>query len=542
MQDAPEGSGESARRGIETPLAPGHDTAYGERSGRFAGRVLWATLALATALAAYHFVLAWLMRHAGLVLGVVSPGTKVYRLVPLYCEVDLPRRFNLGLPVAVAAVVGFWRWFRSVAWDVRRLRRGFVPAAMAWYVALACLVAMIDGGFSRLARPYKNLHETDYIGAVDRVESVRGFLAEYNAIQPTLPMHCRTHPPGGVLFLWAAGRCAGPGPMAAALATILAAALAVPAVYGLAREVGSRRMARLATALFILAPNVLLFTATSMEAVFMVPMIWTFYLLFRGGHERPIALGLAGGVAASLAALLTFSAAWLAIWAAALTALTAAIGPGRLARTLLAMASAAAASLAFYALLWTWSGYNMAAVLRTGIAQHAQIMEGGNQATLGQYLHLTVANPVAFFEGTGLVLAVLWGMRTWGDVVGGILLGRTPRNDGSSEAGCGVPPSSGTLRWTAHRDARGTLLNLSFLASLAVVVAAPLYTLEVERIWIFLVPLVAIAAARQLTARAARTAGPTAAGAEDTLKAIRTTFVLLAGQAVVMEAVLNTLW
>ena len=140
---------------------------------RTAKRLLCYTLALAGVLVAYHFVLAWLMRHAGLVLGVVAPGTEVYRPVPLYCEIDLPRRLNPGLLVAIAALVGFWRWFRLVAWDTRRLRRTFVPAAIAWYVALACLVATIDGGLSRLARPYENLHATDYIGAVDRVDPGR---------------------------------------------------------------------------------------------------------------------------------------------------------------------------------------------------------------------------------------------------------------------------------------------------------------------------------------------------------------------------------
>jgi len=482
-------------------------------SRRLAGQLARRTLALAGVLTAYHFVLAWLMRHAGLVLGVVRPGTKVYRPVPLYSEIELPGRVNLGLPAAIAVLVGFWRWFASVAWNPRRLRRGFVPVAMAWYVGLACLVAMIDGGPSRLWRPYKNLHATDYIGAVGRVESVRGFLADHNALQPTLPLHCRTHPPGGILFLWAVDRLVWPGAPAAALATILAAALAVPAVHGLAREVGSRRTARLATVLFILAPDVLLFTATSMEAVFMVPMVWTFYWLFRARRQRPVVLGAAGGLAASAAALMTFSVAWLAIWAVVLAALTAMVDRRRLRNTVVALTSAAAVSLAFYVLLWAWSGYNLLAVFATAIGQHAEIMEGGNQATVGQYLHLVVANPVAFFTGTGVVLAVLWAGRTWKDVRGSF------------------PRTLAGRQW----HPAGALLNLSFLGALVIVVFAPLYTLEVERIWIFLVPLVAIAATRELESEPVAhddTPGP----------AVRMTFLLLAGQAVLMEALLDTLW
>ena len=268
---------------------------------------------------------------------------------------------------------------------------------------------MIDGGPERLWRPYEDLHGTDYIGAVGRVESVRGFLADYTEIQPTLPMHCRTHPPGGILFLSTVHHYIWPGAAAAAVATILGAALAVPAVHGLAREVAGRRTARLATVCFILAPNVLLFTATSMEAVFMVPTIWTFYLLFRTRRRRPVVWGFLGGLAASVAAMMTFSAAWLAIWAGMLLLLTALVDRRRLVPTMLGLGSAAMASVLFYGTLYAWSGYSLLDVLDVALSQHGTIMEGGNQATWRQYLHLTVANPIAFFAGTGLVLAVLWG-------------------------------------------------------------------------------------------------------------------------------------
>src|SRR3990172_2805122 len=104
-------------------------TDYGRAvSRRVARRLVACTLALGGALAAYHFVLMWLMRHAGLVLGVVRPSEKVYRLVPLYCEMDPPHRLNPGLLAVVGLLVMFWRWLSRVAWDPRRLRRGFVPA------------------------------------------------------------------------------------------------------------------------------------------------------------------------------------------------------------------------------------------------------------------------------------------------------------------------------------------------------------------------------------------------------------------------------
>jgi hypothetical protein len=84
-------------------------------------------------------------------------------------------------------------------------------------------------------------------------------------------------------------------------------------------------------------------------------------------------------------------------------------------------------------------------------------------------------------------------------------------------------------------------------------VLLPLYTLEVERIWIFLVPLVAIAAARELRDTAgwldqSEAVAQCAADTSLTLvrqhpgAAIRMSFILLAAQTVLMEALFETSW
>ncbi len=468
---------------------------------RAARRLGWQSLVLFVLLVGYHFALRWLMLHQGLVLGAVGPGTKVYRAVPLYAYFS--PHLKTGLGIAVAVLVGFWCWLSTRAWNPQRLRRTIVPALALWYVALACAIAMIDGGPKRLWRPYELLADTDYIGAVAQVESARSFLGQYVLRLPEMPMHCQVHPPGGVLMLWWVDRYIYPGPAAAALATILVAALSLPAVYGLAREVLDERFARLAACLFFLAPNVLLYTATSMDAVFMVPMVWTLFLLWKARERRPWLLGSAGGLAAAVAGMMTFSAAFLGLWGVATLTVTALADRGKLRRTVLSLSAAAAScSLAYLALYW-WSGYLLLDNLAAAWGGHHQIMAGGNYATLRQYGHLVVGNLVAFFASTGIPLTVLF-------------LGQTRRDLRGREA-----PSS--ARW----------LNLSYLLALAALDAAPLYTLEVERIWLFMVPLVAISAARRLN------------GSEDADRpgpAVALTFFLLAVQVVVIEALLNTTW
>ena len=459
------------------------------------------SLALLALLAVYHLVLRSLMLHRGLVLGVVGPGHAVYRVVPLYAYVR--PHFKTGLLVAAGVLVGYWCWVRCRAWNLQARRRTFVPALVLWHVGLACAVAMIDGGPHRLWRPYVLLEGTEYIGAVPLVDSARGFLHDYVSRLPELPVHCQVHPPGGVLFLWWVDRYVWPGPAAGALATILAASLAVPAVYGLAREVLDERFARLASCLFLLAPNVLLFTATSMDAVFMVPMAWTYFFLWMARSRRPWLYGCLGGLTAAVSAMMTFSAAFLGLWGLAMLAVTALLDRRRLPTVLRALAGAAASSALVSTAVYCWSGYHLLENLGAAVGAHHGIMHGGNYATARQYAHLVVGNLVALFAGAGIPVAVLFFRQALRDVRG--------------------------------LDARssGKLLSLSFLVALGILAAAPLYTLEVERIWLFMVPLVVISATRPLGR-----SGP----ADRPAPEIGLTFCLLSVQVVAMEVLLNTIW
>lgn len=459
------------------------------------------SLALLALLAGYHFVLRWLMLSRGLVLGVVGPGSAVYRVVPLYAYVR--PHFKTGLLVAAGVLVGYGCWVRCRAWSLRARRPTFVAALVLWHVALACAVAMIDGGQERLWRPYVLLEGTDYLGAVPLVDSARAFLHDYVARLPELPMHCRVHPPGGVLFLWWVDRYVWPGPAAGALATILAGALAAPAVYGLAREALDERFARLASCLFLLAPSVLLFTATSMDGVFMVPMAWTYYFLWMARSRRPWLYGCLGGLTAAVSAMMTFSAAFLGLWGLAMLGVTALFDRRRLPTTVRALAAAAASSALFFTVVYLWSGYHLLENLGAAVRSHHAIMQGGNYATARQYTHLVAGNLVAFLAGAGIPVAVLFLRQALSDVRG--LGGRSS----------------------------GRLLGLSFLVALAILAAAPLYTLEVERIWLFMVPLVVISATRSLSRL-----GPTDRPGPE----IRLTFCLLSIQVVAMEALLNTIW
>ncbi len=462
-------------------------------------RLVLACLALLALFIGGHFLLRWIMLHTGLTLGAVRPGVKVYRIVPLY--VYWHPRFKTGLLIALAVLAAFLGWTRHGCPRPTRARY-VIAALMLWQLAIAAAVALIDGGPRKLWEPYDIHRRSDYIGAVERIASPRQFLRDYARLMPELPLHCRHHPPGGPLFLWCVAQLLAPGPKAAALATLLVASLTVPAVYLLAREALDELPARLATCLFLLAPNVVCYSATCMDAVFMAPLVWTLCLLWKARARWPFVYGAAAGVTGGLAALMTFSASFVALWSLVMLLMAAIADRPRLANTLRAVCAAAATAAVFYLLLYAWSGYNLLEVLHSAFEGQAGVMKGRGHNSPRQSAYFAVTNMVAFFFFAGLPLAVLWFRQ----------LARELRGATAS---------------------RGRWLTLSFALTLLLVDLAPLYTLETERIWIFLVPLLAIGAAAGIPRDEQRS---------PPFDLATTALLLLAGQTVVMEVLLDMVW
>jgi hypothetical protein len=451
------------------------------------------------AFVAYHLLLVWMMRNQGLVLGAFGPGKSVTRIVPVYMHWEF--HLKTGLMAALVVLGGFLVWFTRHGWAGVSTGR-LMAALVVFHLLLATSVALIDGGPQRLVRSYEQLSATDYSGAVPRVQSVTAFLTDYPRLMPGLPLHCQTHPPGGVLFLWLVAQVFGSGAAPAVLATIGMSSLAVPAVYLLARETLPEQPARLATGLFMLAPSIVLFSATCLDAVFMVPMIWAMFFLWKLRDGRAITLGALAGAAATLASLMTYSASFLAAWMILVVGLTAAFDRGRLQRTLLGLFVAAMTAIALYFCLWIATGYDPWATFTTALQGHGRIMAGGNHATARQHAHLAIANLAAFLFCAGIPLTVLGARRL---------------------AAFG--------RGATERDV-GWIFDVSFVAAVALVDVAPLYTLEVEHIWLFMVPGLAIAAARSL-------------GAVHLLRPPKLAVVALALQAaqtVLFEVCFNTVW
>lgn len=457
------------------------------------------SLALLALFIGLHYWLQHQMLHHGLKLGAVSP-----KLTPLYAY--WRPHFKTGLLIAVGVLFGAIIWFLRRGLSLEVPTRRWLILTMLSLVVLAPVVCTIDGkGLERIAEPYTRT-DLEFIGLVPLIDSPRTFLRSFVERLPELPMHAQTHGPGAGLLLWTIDRMIAPGPLPAALLTILLSALSLPAVYLWGKEFLPERSARLATMFCVMAPNFLMFTATAMDAIFAMPLIWSCCCFWKARAGRYVwQWGALCGLAAAVAALMTFSMAFLGLWGMVVFALTLLCDRTHIRSTCQALLSAACAFLVFYVALFGWSGYNILEMLWAAFGNHHAIMSGHNHHVPGQHWYLAVANLAVFAGCTGLPLVVLWIRES----VSGF------RN----------------LRSTGRNVSQATLLVWSFTVAIVVLAALPLYTMEVERIWIFLVPFVALAAASYL-------------GRSDaTLKAqARVVMFALAAQTLVTEALLTTYW
>ena len=309
----------------------------------------------------------------------------------------------------------------------------------------------------------------EYLPALAAVEpGVGRFLDRFAEVALTLPIHPSAHPPGVLVSMHWLGI---DGPGGAAALAILGGALTVPLAYVLARQLLGERRARLAALLVLLAPSTLLYGVTSFDALFATLGTLAAALLV----SRRRLLRAAGGPALAIASFFSFALLGVGAWAVVVAGRRRGVRPAvRLA------AWCAGALAACYALLYAATGFDPAGTVRAASEAYAV---GISEARPLAYWFL--GSPVAFLVAMGLPLA-------WY-----------------------------ALRALGQGDAAA-------LALAAVVVIAALLGFtkgETERIWLFMVPLAAVAAAAVMP-----------------LDRVRPVFGALAAQALAVELLLWTIW
>jgi hypothetical protein len=378
----------------------------------------------------------WLARHDGHELGLTFPPF-VGKWEP---EVTAWALVAAGL-------------FAAAIWAAPRLLSPtFPPAAFAGTVfGLTLALRLALGAASRGTQDWSHVFDpagfegaNEYLAALPALRYGPGFFVDrFAELVPALPVHAAGHPPGLLLVMHALA-IKTPGALAALC--IVGGALLAPLAYALARGLLDDGSARVAALLTASAPSVLLFGATSADALYAVLGLLAAWPLTSA--RLPVVL--AGAVLLAVASLFAWSLLGIGVWAAALA------WRRRGRREMLALVLLCGVALiAVHAAFAALTGFDPIGAIRAT----EQVYRRGI-ASERPYWFWLPGSPTAFLVMIGLPIAWL-----------------------------------GLRALAAGDDAAVAIFSVLVLAALAGFTKA-----EVERIWLSFAPFVCIAAASVLSA------------------------------------------
>jgi hypothetical protein len=361
------------------------------------------------------------------------------------------------LPITLSLWL-LWRWrLRLQAWPARRF------LASLWLIGtlFSVGVAGLREGASSIAEPFTR-SDLEYAGDMPLIQSIPQFLHDYAALNPKLSDHGKTHPPGYAVLLYIFHTAFRADLLVLALLVTALGDLFVFPVYYFWKEFVPEEALRSLFPAFIVTPSLVMFSATSMDIVSVVTF-WLALAVSYLGWKREAMLSFLGGILAGVALLMNFLfLAFGLVFAFFMTVLL----RGARAMERRAVLKRAALSLlgflGFFAALYTSTGYSIVANF---FAAHS--VHGGGVASRASspiiYLVFALINVVAFFLYLG--------------IPNGILLLRQG------------------FRPLLAREQLPALLGFGMVI---LFLLSGLFQGEVERIWLFLVPLFVPALCRAL--------------------------------------------
>ena len=407
-----------------------------------------------TALAFVGFVaLDQLVLHPG----VLTTFHGLEPLSPLYAFLMPEFRPAAALFVLLAVSCGL---FLPRLISPRISTRWFAVGLFILSLALPLTLFLVRDDFAQLGSQFLIYPGEEYFDDAARIIDLGQFVRHYTELAPQLSLHGRVHPPGFATFLYAVGHVFSKTPLAAGVAVLLVFAAGTVFAWRAFALVLDDRAARIAALSLLAAPSLLDFACTSMDAVFyaaaglvLLAALLSFSERGRWWH------GVLTGVALYLAMFCSFSAVPLALFIALYGALL--WWDRRSLGVPLQLCIAFVSFAAAYTVARYGAGFDLWESFRVAKSQHYQIMGSVlGRSVASAYLPTTFGNIAAFLIGTGLAIVPLF--------VRGARNALTPRVSRS--------------------------LFVATSATLAVVCAGGLYTMETERILIFAVPWLAVSA------------------------------------------------
>ena len=451
----------------------------------------------------YHISVVYIMRETGLNLGAVGYHA---HFVPLYAvpQVDL----SWWVLPALLICIGFLYLCHKYLLPKSMSPRTLISIAIICFIAINISVAQIDGyrelgseedpqRISALLEPYTRTG-LEYYGDVPRVDDIglRNFLRDFSKPElfDTLSGHTRTHPPGGVVFLWFVSKLFGYNLLSASLLSVLFTALTVIPFYKLGERLYGEKVALYALLLFLITPNFVMFTTTSMDGPFSVFPILSLYLFYEARERETnpdVALdsfrpySLLTGISLALGMFMTYSTVVVGVFLCVIALLE----HKRFVQYLKMLAFAATGFIGFYILLYTLTGFQPIESLIAAIKKDESGMGSGFES-IDRYFHLSIANLFAFLIGVGIPITTVW-LRQ---------LVSTFKEWKQNSMSIEIENNKPRIPWIFNLEKSDTFV-IGFLITLLYFTFSTWFTMEVERIWIFMVPFFVIPVAKYLSAR-----------------------------------------
>ena len=450
----------------------------------------------------YHILVVYIMRETGLDLGALNYSR---HFIPLYAvpQLDLSWWIFPALIVCIGFLYLCYKYLLPNNINSHQL----ILIAIVCFFAINISVAQIDGfreigteddpnRISALLEPYTRTG-LEYYGDVPRIDELglRVFLRDFSKPElfDTLSGLTRTHPPGGVVFLWFVSKIFGYNLVSASVASVLFTALTVIPIYKLAERLYDEKVALYALLLFLITPNFVMFTTTSMDGPFSVFPILSLYLFYEARERETspdVALdtfrpySLLTGISLALGMFMTYSTVVVGVFLCVIALLE----RKRFVQYLKVLAFAATGFIGFYLLLFVLTGFQPIESLWAAIKKDEAGMGSGFES-IDRYFHLSFANLFAFLIGVGIPITTVWLRQL-------ILTGLEWKQNSISKKK-DIPQR---IPWIFNFEKSDTFV-IGFLITLLYFTFSTWFTMEVERIWIFMVPFFVIPVAKYLTAR-----------------------------------------
>lgn len=165
------------------------------------------------------------------------------------------------------------------------------------------------GGFLKLASKIRCPAATSYYTVAHGVTDIITFLGNYVSLMPTFPLHATTNPPGPIIFCWLIDKI--PHFSGETVATVIGLLLPLTGcftifpLYYLGKEVYGRKVGLYASIMYAVIPSMVLFTPEfdQMYTLFAVSVLYFFYI---GLQRQRMAYAFVSGLVCSVGLFMSF--------------------------------------------------------------------------------------------------------------------------------------------------------------------------------------------------------------------------------------------